>query len=193
MELSDQLTDDDNVATSSIDQDQLQKWETLLIEWSPDSFQHVIDLASTSSVKAKSFFSRFAWELFDKVIDFSLSSFSEDILSETVKLIALNCRPRELYMMVVEKLAGEGFSNEPSGLSILLFAMQLALNELSSPVFLHDGLLTVLKAVIDCSANVNVASNEDHSDKKTVDDNRCATSMKIVGIALNFCEGLATK
>ena len=193
MEPSDQLIADDSGAKKSLDEEELHKWEALLIDWSPDSFQYVIDLARESSVSAKSLFSRFAWELFDKVIDYSLSAFSEDILSETVKLIAMNCRPRELYMMAVEKLAGEGFSNEPSGLSILLFAMQIALNELSSPVFLRDGLSTVLKAVIDCSANVRVASNVDCDGKKSVDDRRQVTYMKIAEIAFNFCEGLATR
>lgn len=193
MEPSDQLIADDSVANKSFDEDELHKWEALLSEWSSDSFQHIIDLARESSVSAKSLFSRFAWELFDKVIDYSLGAFSEDILSQTVKLIAMNCRPRELYMMVVEKLAGEGFSNEPSGLSILLFAMQIALNELSSAVFFRDGLSTVLKAVIDCSENVKVASNADRDGRKSVDDTGQATYLKIAVIALNFCENLATR
>jgi hypothetical protein len=193
MELADHLIADDSVANKSLEEDELHKWEALLTDWSPDSFQYVIDLARESPVIAKSLFSRFGWELFDKVIDYSLSAFSEDILSETVKLIAMNCRPRELYMMVVEKLAGEGFSNEPSGLSILLFAMQIALNELSSPLFLRDGLSTVLKAVIDCSANVKVTYDADCDDRKPVDDSRQATYMKIAEIALKFCECLATR
>jgi hypothetical protein len=193
MELSDQLIADDSVANKSLDEDELHKWDALLADWSPDSFQYVVDLARESPVIAKSLFSRFGWELFDKVVDYSLSAFSEDTLFETVKLIGINCRPRELYMMVVEKLAGEGFSNEPSGLSILLIAMQIALNELSSPLFLRDGLSTVLKAVIDCSANVKVTSDADCDDRKPIDDSRQSTYMKIAEIALNFCECVATR
>lgn len=168
----------------------LNHFESLLQNWSPDTFQYIIDYSSS---QGSSVFSTFSWEIFDKVFDYSLSSTrcTLNALLQTVELIASNNRPRELYMMAVEKIVGSGSELEPFCLSVLLFAMQLALVALPSPSFMRDGLPLVYKAILDSSASTNTvpASLIAGSFVNAQDFRR----LSVTGIALGFCEGLACR
>ena len=163
-------------------------FEDLLQNWTSDSFQYIIN---SSRSQAARLFSTYSWEIFDKVFEYSLSSTAclSKVLLKTIELIASNNRPRELYMMTVEKIVGTGAGLEPSCLSVLLFAMQLALSTQPSSSFMRDGLPLVYKAILDSAAGASAASS--FSSSETLVDSHDSRRLAITGMALGFCEGLA--
>lgn len=152
--------------------------------WTFDSFRYINDDTSFSAIQRKEFFEQYAWEIIDKVFDFSLAAASESMetLLRTVSLVASNCSPRELYMMVVEKMSSCGCAIEPTTLTVLCFEMQIALLEISSQTFVRDGLAVVMKCVTDVA---NFAAG--------TDTDRVSKLSAIVAIGLNFCEGFACR
>ena len=164
------------------------RFENLLQNWTLDTFQFIIN---SSQSQTSMLFSTYSWEIFDKVFEYSLSSTacSSKVLLKTVELIASNNRPRELYMMVVEKIVGTGCGLEPSCLLILLFSMQLALATQPFSPFMRDGLPLVYKAILDSAAGASAASS--FTSAETLTDSHDSRRSAITGIALGFCEGLA--
>lgn len=159
----------------------------VLREWSSNSFREIAHYAELSPIRTKAFMTQFAWEIFDKVFDYSLStSFSQaDNLMTTVKLLGPCCRPRELYLMVTEKLAGETHTSEPSCQSVLLFAMQIALFDSSSTTFIPDAFNLILKSVTSGLHTVN----EDTTEKLA----KNASTHRLIRIALTFALGCAAR
>jgi hypothetical protein len=84
-------------------------WKDLFDSWTEDSFLYVINLTKKSPSQGRVFFLQYSWEVFDRVFEYSLSTSCclENLLS-VVKLLADSCRPRELYMMAVEKVGLKG-------------------------------------------------------------------------------------
>ena len=159
----------------------------LLRDWSSNTFHEITASAELSPIQTKAFMTQYAWEIFDKVFDYSLSAtFSQmDSLLATVKLLGSCCRPRELYLMVTEKLAGATHTSEPSCLSVLLFAMQIALFDSSSSIFISDAFTLVLKAVTSGLHTVN----EDATEKFE----KNASTQRSIKIALTFARGCAAR
>ena len=150
--------------------------------WTFDCFEYINDDTAFSPIQRKQYFHQYAWEIFDKVFDFSLAASSESMenLLRTVSLIASNSSPRELYMMVVEKTSSCGCAMEPITLTVLCYAVQIALLEISSQAFIRDGLAVVMKCVTD------VASFAAESDM-------VSRLSSIIAIGLEFCEGYACR
>ena len=170
-------------------------FDGLLNDWSTRSFQLVLDLVEASPNMGPIIFSSYSWELFDKVYEETISSTScpLEVLTKTVELIANNNRPRELYMMAVEKIVGTGRALELRSLPVLLFAMRLAMLGEHSPSLMRDGLPLVLKALIDCTGTVpaDVSAAAVNSIGKTSSNSHQNSKIEaVIGIALSFCDGL---
>ena len=162
-------------------------YECLLRDWSSNSFHELAVHAELSPIRTKAFMTQFAWEIFDKVFDYSLStSFCETCsLLTTVKLLGSCCRPRELYLMVTEKLAGATHTSEPSCLSVLLFAMQIALLGSFSSNLIPEAFSLVLKALTSSLYTVS----EDAAEKFA----KNASTQRLIKIALTFALGCAAR
>lgn len=164
------------------------EWKDLLDRWCDDSFLSILEITINSPNQGKTLFKDYGWEIFDKVFEYSLSSTScyLEHLLRVVEVLGLNCRPRELYIMVVEKLAG-GSVGGLRCLTILFYSMQLAL--LGLPSGFNDGLSLVLKAVVDFSKvgddnqAVSLLPSADFSKSKET----------AIEIALSFFENIAYK
>ena len=152
--------------------------------WTFDSLRYINDDTAFSDIQRKEYFRQYSWEIFDKVFDFSLAAPSESMetLLRTVSLVASNSSPRELYMMVVEKMSSCECAIEPTTLTVLCFAMQIAMLEISSQTFIRDGLAVVMKCMTDV-ANFAAETNTDKVHKLSA----------IIAIGLNFCEGFACR
>jgi hypothetical protein len=159
----------------------------LLRDWSSNSFHEITVYAELSPVRTKAFIKQYVWEIFDKVFDYSLSaSISQmEALLTTVKLLGSSCRPRELYLMVTEKLAGSTHTSEPCCLSVLLSAMQIALFDSSSSIFISDAFSLILKALTRSLHTVN----EDATEKTT----KNASMQRLIKISLTFALGCAAR
>jgi hypothetical protein len=165
-------------------------WKDLSDNWCNDSFLEILDIFNNSADQGKTLFKEYGWEIFDKVYEYSLSSTScsLDHLLRVIEVLGLNCRPRELYIMVVEKLAG-GSGGGLTCLTVLFYSMQLALLGLPSAVFFRDGLSLVLKTVIDFSSE-DSSNNQPLSLIPSTDFSTIETAIKI---ALTFFENIAIR
>jgi hypothetical protein len=163
-------------------------WKDLSDKWCDDSFFNILEITINSPNQGKTLFKDYGWEIFDKVFEHSLSSTSccLEHLLRVVEVLGLNCRPRELYIMVVEKLAG-GSVGGLRCLTILFYSMQLAL--LGLPSGFNDGLSLVLKAIVDFlkvgddNQAVSLLPNADFSKSKET----------AIEIALSFFESIACR
>ena len=108
-----------------------------------------------------------------------------EALLTTVKLLGSSCRSRELYLMVTEKLAGSTHTSEPCCLSVLLFAIQIALFGSSSSIFISDAFSLILKALTRSLHTVN----EDATEKTT----KNASMQRLIKISLIFALGCAAR
>jgi hypothetical protein len=165
-------------------------WKDLSDKWCDDSFLTILNIYNNSTDQGKTLFKEYGWEIFDKVFEYSLSSTSCNLhdLLRVIEVLGLNCRPRELYIMVVEKLAG-GSGGGLTCSTVLFYSMQLALLGLPSAVFYRDGLSLVLKTIIEFSSEdssnnqpVSLIPNADFSTIETV-----------IKIALSFFENIACR
>jgi hypothetical protein len=163
-------------------------WKDLSDRWCDDSFLNILDITINSPNQGKTLFKDYGWEIFDKVFEYSLSSTSccFEHLLRVIEVLGVNCRPRELYIMVVEKLAG-GSVGGLRCLTILFYSMQLAL--LGLPSGFNDGLSLVLKAVVDFSKvgddnqGLSLLPSADFSKSKET----------AIEIALSFFESIACR
>jgi hypothetical protein len=159
----------------------------LLRDWSSNSFHEITVYAELSPVRTKAFIKQNVWEIFDRVFDYSLSASNSQMeaLLTTVKLLGSSCRPRELFLMVTEKLAGSTHTSEPCCLLVLLSAMQIALFGSSSSIFIPDAFSLILKALTRSLHTVN----EDATEKIA----KNSTMQRLIKISLTFALGCAAR
>lgn len=178
----------------------INRWKKLMDSWTEVTFLAVINIDKDSQSDGYALFSNYSFEIFDKVYEYSISNSqcSVEHLLQIIQLISKYSRPRELYMMVVEKIAGSGTATGYLCLSVLLYSMQLALLQLPSSAFLYDGCSIVLKAVLDSSnlfsSSTSTRKNASISGQEhSLDRNEETGSIATIELCLSFCEGMITR
>ena len=79
----------------------------ILRDWNETTFRAAVTFYRRDPTSAKPLFSDYAWEIYDRVLEYALSTstalVAEVDLLDCVQLIAAHSRPREMFLMVTEK------------------------------------------------------------------------------------------
>jgi hypothetical protein len=160
--------------------DEFASWDLLVGSLdSLSAFSLLLEPKALPQASVSHLFRQFTWEVLDKVCDLGVSLTSDgptDTLNGVIYLIARNSRPRELFMMIVEKLMTvEPLAESITLACVLLRAVQTAVVSMGHD-HLSSGLSLALKTIVKrFSASLKLSS-----------------FAPILAMTLDFYDGLCT-
>ena len=189
----------------------------ILRDWNETTFRAAVTFYRRDPTSAKPLFSDYAWEIYDRVLEYALSTstalVAEVDLLDCVQLIAAHSRPREMFLMVTEKAihAVTGVADSMTCFSILLYSLQLTTirllqqqqqqqqqvsvssisNDKNQLRLFCDVLSLAKKMVLEAIA----ASNIDHTDNMDMAHTTVTAVDKnaiIVDLAIRYVRGVLT-
>ena len=193
-------------------------YSQILRDWNETTFRAAVTFYRRDPTNAKQLFSDYAWEIYDRVLEYALSTsntlVAEVDLFDCVQLIAAHSRPREMFLMVTEKAihAVIGVADAMTCFSILLYSLQLTTirllqqqqqqqqaslgsisNDKNQLRLFCDVLSLAKKMILDAIT----ASNSDHSDSMDMPDTTVTTdtidkNAHIVDLAVRYVRGVLT-